>query len=96
VANQTSWEHHQHDAIVHTHRHFHVTHNYREMTGGFEHLSSEHEHEHDHAEIAHAHYPHEDFESEHHGEAHDHDHDFPVKRAAKRAPAKKAAPTSEQ
>ena len=34
------WEEHEHEGLVHTHRHFHVTHNHNEMSGGFEHLSS--------------------------------------------------------
>ena len=86
------FEEHEHPPVVHTHGHYHVTHNFREMTGGFEHLSSYHEHEHDHAGVAHSHYPHEDFESEHGGEAHVHDHGEAVKpvRAAK-STTKKAA-----
>jgi len=35
----SNWEEHDHDAIVHSHTHYHVTHNFRELTGGFEHLS---------------------------------------------------------
>jgi hypothetical protein len=69
-----AFQEHEHDALAHTHRHYHVTHNFREMTGGFEHLSSIHEHDHDHAPLSHAHYPHENFEHEHQGEAHVHDH----------------------
>jgi len=86
------WDEHKHDATVHDHGHYHVTHNFREMTGGFEHLSSWHEHEHDHAALTHRHYPHEDYEKEHQGEAHVHDHGEVVKpaRAAKKATAKKA------
>jgi len=68
------WEEHSHEAVVHRHGHYHVTHNYREMTGGFEHLSSYHDHEHDHAALDHRHFPHEDFDREHAGEAHVHDH----------------------
>ncbi len=96
MSNQDSWEPHEHEATVHTHRHYHVTHNYRDMTGGFEHLSSEHDHEHDHAAMSHSHHPHENFEREHEGEAHVHDHSVPVKdngeapTKAKRAPAKKS------
>jgi hypothetical protein len=60
---------------VHTHRHFHVTHNHNEMTRGFEHLSAAQEHDHDHAPLHHEHVPHQDFEREHAGEAHVHDHD---------------------
>ena len=86
---ENSWEPHDHEALVHTHRHYHVTHNFREMTGGFEHLSSSHEHEHDHAATSHSHHPHEDFDSEHAGEAHVHDHAEPVSDNGK-APAAKA------
>jgi hypothetical protein len=89
------WDEHAHEPVVHTHGHYHVTHNYRDMTGGFEHLSSYHEHEHDHAGMRHAHYPHEDFDREHEGEAHIHDHGEAVKGApngaAKKATAKKTA-----
>ncbi len=86
------WDEHEHEPMVHNHGHYHVTHNFREMTGGFEHLSSHHEHEHDHAAIRHRHYPHEDFEREHQGEAHVHDHAHPVEGvlAAPAAGAKKA------
>lgn len=90
------WEEHDHEAIVHAHRHPHVTHNWSDRAGGFEHLSAEHEHAHDHSPVHHAHYPHEDFEREHRGEAHVHDHIGPVReqtkeRLTKKAPAKKAA-----
>ena len=74
-----AWEEHHHDAIVHTHEHYHVTHNYNDLTTGFDHLSSSHAHEHDHGELTHTHHPHIDFEGEHHGEAHVHDHEAPVK-----------------
>jgi hypothetical protein len=100
MTNGEQWDEHEHEPAVHSHGHYHVTHNFREMTGGFEHLSSFHEHEHDHAAIRHRHYPHEDFELEHEGEAHVHDHDEPVKedtrpaagakKTAKKAAAKKA------
>ena len=95
MAQSDQWEEHGHDAVVHSHGHYHVTHNFRDMTGGFEHLSSYHEHEHDHAALSHRHFPHEDFESEHVGEAHTHDHDVSVAPArsdgtAKKATAKKA------
>jgi hypothetical protein len=99
---EEQFEEHEHPAAVHNHGHYHVTHNFREMTGGFEHLSSYHEHEHDHAAVNHSHYPHENFDREHEGEAHVHDHGETVKPAraasesstakkpaAKKAPAKK-------
>lgn len=85
------WDEHSHEAVVHTHGHYHVTHNFREATGGFEHLSSYHEHEHDHAAMRHRHFPHENYEQEHAGEAHIHDHAETVKPARKRAAPKKAA-----
>ncbi len=96
---ENNWEPHDHEALVHAHRHYHVTHNFREMTGGFEHLSSAHEHEHDHAAVVHVHFPHQDFQSEHEGEAHIHEHGDPVRpetsgqapAAKKAAGAKKAA-----
>lgn len=78
-ADEAQWEHHRHEAMVHSHQHYHVTHN---STGGsqpFEHLSSRHDHEHDHAALGHSHYPHQDFDREHGGEAHVHDHDEQVR-----------------
>jgi hypothetical protein len=88
--DRPDFEEHHHDAMVHDHEHWHVTHNYRALTGGFEHLSWKHSHEHDHAELTHSHVPHEDFEGEHADEAHDHDHGEPVKKRAPRKAAKKA------
>ena len=87
--DQQRWERHDHAAVVHAHEHVHVTHNRNEMTGGFDHLSSEHEHDHDHAKVAHAHFPHRDFEQEHRYEAHDHDHGEAVKKRTPRAAAAK-------
>ena len=92
-------EHHTHEGVVHAHRHCHVTHNHNRLTGGFDHLWSEHEQPHDHAQIDHSHIPHQDFESEHEGEAHIHDHSDPTNREldaapdpeSADAPAKKAA-----
>ena len=91
------FEHHQHDAMVHDHEHWHVTHNWSDTAMTFAHLASKHAHEHDHAQIDHAHVPHLDFESEHAGEAHIHDHDDPVDRdanSATEAPAKSTAKKS--
>jgi hypothetical protein len=89
---------HAHEALSHQHAHYHVTHNFNNLTGGFDHLYTRHSHPHDHPAVEHSHHPHENFESEHSGEAHDH---APgggpggagaVKKAAKKAaPAKKAA-----
>lgn len=89
--HEEPWENHDHAALVHSHRHYHVTHNYRDMTGGFEHLRSAHDHEHDHAAVSHSHHPHEDFDAEHAGEAHVHDHSVPVKDAGAAKPRKAAA-----
>lgn len=86
-------EHHDHEAVVHSHRHFHVTHNHNPMAGGFDHLSSEHSHEHDHAKISHTHWPHENFVSEHEGEAHIHDHGEPVSEETSGAAATRAKAT---
>ncbi len=80
-------EEHQHEAVVHDHAHYHVTHNLDERSGTFQHLSSRHDHAHDHAAVTHTHVPHVEFASEHMGETHDHDHGEPVK---KRSPAKRA------
>jgi hypothetical protein len=74
----TDPERHTHDAMVHEHEHWHVTHNWSETAGTFEHLAARHSHPHDHAELTHSHVPHVDFDSEHAGEAHVHDHDRPV------------------
>lgn len=79
---QNLWEEHHHEAIIHSHEHHHVTHNYNQMTGGYDHLSSIHVHEHDHNEVRHVHYPHQDFAKEHQYEAHIHDHDVPVKASS--------------
>ena len=78
------WEEHAHDALVHGHTHFHVTHNFDRIAHTFEHLSSRHTHQHDHAALTHTHWPHEDFDAEHDGEAHDHDHGEPVKKRSTR------------
>ena len=82
--------HHEHEGVVHAHHHFHVTHNHNRLTGGFDHLWSEHQHEHDHPPLVHSHIPHQDLESEHQGEAHVHDHLDPARTASKGAPTKKA------
>jgi hypothetical protein len=74
----TDFEQHTHEPVVHDHEHWHVTHNWSETAGTFEHLASRHSHPHDHAELTHSHVPHVDFDSEHAGEAHIHDHDQPV------------------
>ncbi|HVM20875.1 MAG TPA: hypothetical protein VM307_13020 [Egibacteraceae bacterium] len=99
MADEHGFESHTHDAVVHSHEHWHVTHNFNAQAQTFVHLASQHTHEHDHAALEHAHFPHQDFESEHRGEAHDHYHADPVGEeqgqqaapVAKKAPAKKAA-----
>jgi len=73
--NEDEWQEHFHEPLLHSHRHYHVTHNHREGAGGFKHLASEHEHEHRHGEVTHAHLPHVSFDEEHAGEAHVHDHE---------------------
>lgn len=75
---ERAFEKHDHEALVHEHEHWHVTHNWSENARTFEHLAAHHAHKHDHAALTHAHVPHQDFESEHRGEAHVHDHDQPV------------------
>jgi hypothetical protein len=75
---EQSFEQHTHEPMVHTHEHWHVTHNWSETAGTFEHLASKHSHEHDHAHLSHSHVGHVDFEKEHGSEAHIHDHDQPV------------------
>jgi hypothetical protein len=77
-APAAGWEERDYEGLVHSHRHFHVTHNRNEMTGGFEHLSAAHEHKHDHTTLHHAHVRHQDFEREHAGEAHIQGHHQPA------------------
>ena len=67
TTGHASWAEHQHDAVGHEHPHYHVTHNFIERVGGFEHLGYQHTHEHAHATESHSHYPHEDFATEHLG-----------------------------
>ena len=74
ATGQASWPEHQHEAVGHQHPHYHLTHNFIERVGGFEHLGYQHAHEHEHAAESHSHYPHEDFVTEHLGEAHEHEH----------------------
>jgi hypothetical protein len=72
------FDQHTHDATVHDHEHWHVTHNWSATAGTFEHLAAKHRHEHNHAAVEHSHVAHVDFDDEHTGEAHVHDHDQPV------------------
>ena len=87
MSDHDGFEEHEHPALAHSHGHYHVTHNYIERSGGFEHLSSHHVHEHDHGALKHAHYPHENFDQEHEGEAHIHDHEQAVRPATARRAA---------
>jgi len=75
---EAEWREHNHDAMTHSHRHYHITHSWNMHSGGFEHLSAAHEHEHDHSAVTHTHYPHKDMAAEHEREAHIHDHVAPV------------------
>ena len=87
------WDEHTHEPVVHSHRHTHVTHHRRSLTGAFEHLVSEHDHEHDHAGLTHSHVAHRNVVAEHQDEAHVHDHGERIKpqRAERAARPKKAA-----
>jgi hypothetical protein len=68
---------HHHEAAVHDHKHFHVTH-YLHRGENWGHLLSTHVHEHNHPELEHVHIPHEDVEKEHRREGHIHDHARPA------------------
>ena len=68
---------HHHEAAVHDHKHFHVTH-YLHRGENWGHLLSTHMHEHNHPELEHVHIPHEDVEKEHRREGHIHDHARPA------------------
>ena len=95
--SEHQWQDHDHEAMVHKHRHYHVTHNFSEVAGTFQHLTSEHDHDHDHAAISHSHYPHENFEHEHEGEAHIHDHEEVVRPAtARKASGSRKADTASE
>jgi hypothetical protein len=78
VAMAEQFEKHDHEPLVHEHEHWHVTHNWSDTAGTFEHLAAQHSHIHDHAAVSHEHVPHRNFEYEHGHEAHVHDHDQPV------------------
>lgn len=74
-------QHHQHDALVHDHKHFHVTH-YLHKGEDWTHLLSTHTHDHNHPPLDHVHIPHRDLEKEHRREAHVHDHAGPTSSPA--------------
>ena len=69
--------HHQHDALKHRQKHYHVTH-YLHQGENWGHLLSTHTHDHNHPELDHVHIPHRDAEKEHRQEAHVHDHAHPA------------------
>lgn len=72
---------HTHEAIVHGHDHYHVSHHHRDgmMLGEWDHRTYWHQHEHNHSPLTHSHdYSREDEEREHDHEAHDHDHASPA------------------
>lgn len=68
---------HEHDRVVHSHAHFHVTH-YLRHGEEWAHLTCQHDHDHDHAATTHCHDAHENAKQEHLREAHIHDHAHPV------------------
>lgn len=82
VGTEALAQEHQHDAIVHTHDHYHVSHVHRsdaEPGAEFEHRAHYHVHEHDHAPYVHGHaYPVSEEGIEHAKIAHDHDHKTPA------------------
>ncbi len=69
--------HHQHEALIHRHKHYHVTHYLHQGENWGHHLST-HVHEHNHAALEHVHIPHRDSDKEHRREAHVHDHASPA------------------
>src|SRR5438552_16285691 len=72
---------HSHDAVVHVHDHYHVTHHHSDgVLGEFEHRTHYHEHEHNHAPLVHAHANRSEMEEreDHDGTAHTHDHAAPT------------------
>src|SRR2546426_6100519 len=73
--------HHQHDALKHRHKHYHVTH-YLHQGENWGHLLSTHVHEHNHPALEHVHIPHRDLDKEHRREAHVHDHARPAESPA--------------
>ena len=73
---------HTHQAFMHAHDHYHVTHHHKGgmMGDDWEHRTSWHTHEHNHSETMHSHDYDADEEDQLHGkEAHIHDHAAPAK-----------------
>lgn len=70
---------HMHEAVVHAHDHYHVSHYHGGLVGEFKHRAFWHTHEHNHLAIEHGHdYDLADEEREHGKEAHIHDHAAPA------------------
>jgi hypothetical protein len=72
---------HTHEAVVHTHDHYHVSHHYTGgVLGQFEHRTHYHEHAHNHGVLVHAHSDRseEAERRDHDSTAHNHDHDAPT------------------
>jgi hypothetical protein len=80
VGEEAKEQEHVHEAIVHGHDHYHVSHHH---TGGplgeFEHRARYHAHQHDHGQLVHGHKHDPEQEEQDHGkEAHVHDHTNPT------------------
>ena len=68
---------HTHEAVVHRHEHYHVSH-FLLADRAWTHQESVHDHEHNHPELTHSHHPHVGERDEHQQEAHIHDHEHPT------------------
>lgn len=69
---------HDHQQVVHGHKHIHVTHHAKSGAGTIEHLTAVHAHDHNHSGLDHAHASHNNAAREHEHEAHIHDHAHPT------------------
>lgn len=71
---------HRHEAMVHTHDHYHVSHHHGGgLLGSWEHRTFWHTHEHNHNAMMHSHdYSEQDERDQHGKEAHIHDHSAPA------------------
>ena len=74
-------QNHDHEAVVHDHEHFHVTH-YSRPGEDITHMEATHAHDHNHPAVSHEHEQHEDPEKEHQREGHIHDHARPEESPA--------------
>jgi hypothetical protein len=72
--------HHTHEAVMHAHDHYHVSHHHMHgLMGEWEHRTYWHTHEHNHSELTHGHdYRQSDEDLGHAKEAHIHDHAAPA------------------